>query len=84
MEDRLQIILDYYPDETVMKADGFNDAIIGLCGEKLVYSTKKAIEILMSRDKMSKEDAEEYFDFNISGAYVGDRTPIWVDDMMFE
>ena len=32
---------------------------------------------------MTKEDAEEFFDFNVEGAYMGEKTPIWVDDMMF-
>ena len=27
---------------------------------------------------MSGEDAEEYFQFNILGAYVGDRTPVFL------
>jgi len=31
---------------------------------------------------MTKEDAYEYFIFNVSGAYVGNKTPIWVDDLM--
>lgn len=49
----------------------------------LVYSKTKCLEILITRDKMGKEEAEEYFDFNVGGAYMGDKTPIWVDDMMF-
>lgn len=29
----------------------------------------------MQRDKMSRADANEFFDFNVVGSYVGDRTP---------
>ena len=29
---------------------------------------------------MSYEEAVEYFDFNVEGAYMGEKTPIWVDD----
>jgi hypothetical protein len=29
---------------------------------------------------MSVEEAIEYFDFNVRGAYVGDKTPIWCED----
>lgn len=36
----------------------------------------------MVRDGMSYEEAIEYFDYNVSGAYVGEKTPIWVDDEM--
>jgi hypothetical protein len=32
---------------------------------------------------MSEEDALEHFDFNVSGAYVGEKTPIYVEDLMF-
>ena len=86
---KLEIILEQYSDEEFLSADGFDDAIIGVAYDKttsvyrLVYSKMKCIEILISRDKMNKEDAEEYFDFNVEGAYVGEKTPIWVDDSLF-
>ena len=73
-------IIENYQDETFLKADGFDEAIIGVDENemRLIYSVKKCIEILM-RD-MSEEDATEYFNFNVSGAYVGDKTPIWCSD----
>lgn len=80
----LEEILEYYPDETFLKADGFDDAVIGVeIAEpmRLVYSVKKVIEILITEDEMSMEDALEYFEFNIRGSYVGEQTPIWCDDM---
>jgi hypothetical protein len=43
----------------------------------VAYDTNKIIEIL-SRE-MTEEEAIEYFDFNIIGAYVGERTPIYVN-----
>jgi hypothetical protein len=33
---------------------------------------------------MSHEEALEYFDYNVKGAYMGEKTPVWVDDMMYE
>ena len=33
---------------------------------------------------MDELEAQEYFDFNVSGAYMGEKTPIWVDDTMFD
>jgi hypothetical protein len=31
---------------------------------------------------MNEEEAVEFFDFNVRGSYVGDKTPIWcVDDL---
>lgn len=77
-------ILEYYPDQTFLKADGFDDAVIGVeIGDpmRLVYSVTKVIEKLVAIDEMSVEDAIEHFEFNIRGAYVGEQTPIWCDDM---
>ena len=85
---KLEILLEHYPDSELLKADGFDDAILGVAdiknGEQvLVYSITKSVEILITRDKMNKEDAEEYFYFNVEGAYMGKKTPIWVDDWAF-
>ena len=83
MNEKLQILTDYYPDEEFLSADGLEDAIIGVCGEKLVYSQAKVLDILVKRDGMTDEEALEHFDFNIEGSYMGEKTPIWVDDLMF-
>ena len=79
--DMLNLILETYEEEEFLLADGFNDAIIGVeeSSLRLIYSISKCIDILMS-ENMSREDAIEYFEFNVSGAFVGDRTPIWCDD----
>ena len=67
--------------EGLLFADGFDDAILGVAeriGMEAVvaYSTPKIIEIL-SRD-MTEEEAVEYFEFNILGAYMGERTPVFI------
>lgn len=86
---KLERIIEWYPDEEFLSADGFEKALIGIAYDKikgvhvLIYSRMECIEILIERDEMSKEDAEEYFDYNVEGAYVGDKTPVFVDDMMF-
>jgi hypothetical protein len=36
------------------------------------------IEILRLNDGMSEEEALEYFEFNIEGAYIGIDTPVLV------
>lgn len=65
------------------KWDGFDNAIIGI-GERcstdsmIVYDYKKMVKILVMRDNMTYEEAEEYIDFNIIGAWIGDTTPIIV------
>ena len=65
-------------DEETLKADGFDDAVIGITRDKiLVYSIEKTIQILMEED-MSEIDAIEHLDYNILGSYVGDYTPIFI------
>lgn len=77
----LQYILDSYPDEEFLKADGFDKAIIGVDPHsmRLIYSVSKCIDILMK--DMTEDEATEYFYFNVSGAYVGEKTPIWCEDV---
>lgn len=73
--------IDFIAEETgeaIMVADGFDEAIIGLTEVfRVVYDREKCITALTRN--MSREDAEEYFEFNVADAYVGDRTPIFVD-----
>ena len=77
----LESILENYPEEEFLKADGFDGAILGVdeSSMRLIYSVAKCIEILMK--DMTDEDAFEYFYFNVSGAYVGEKTPIWCSDI---
>ena len=63
--------------------DGFDEAIIGMAerinlGPVVAYSVEKIIGTLMSRDEMSYEDAYEYYNFNIVGAWIGDNTPVFI------
>jgi chaperone required for assembly of F1-ATPase len=78
----LERILEVYPEDTFLVADGFNDAIIGVDEStmRLIYSVEKCIDILVENDEMLLEQAIEYFDFNVRGAYVGEQTPIFCDD----
>jgi hypothetical protein len=78
-----QDLVDLYDDEELLFADGFDDCIIGVSSGfndayKVVYNMGKIIDKLIA-DGMTAEEAEEYFDFNILGAYVGERTPLYVN-----
>ena len=70
--------------EGALLADGFEDALIGYGYQFTypiaVYSRKKCIEILMDDGIIEYEEATEYFDFNVAGAYVGESTPVFLDD----
>ena len=68
--------------ELLMFADGFDQAIIGIGRQfnkiVVVYDEEKVINILQESHGMSEEEAVEYYEFNIVGAFVGDATPIFM------
>ena len=74
-------------DGDLVKADGFDDAIIGVAegwfaGSQcavVCYDYQKCVAILAAQG-MSEGEAEEYLDHNTLGAYVGDHTPIFLHD----
>ena len=80
-----RLCVEYEMDEEseILLADGFEDAFIGLGNQytKLpvaIYDRGKCIEILIKRDGMDYHEAVEFFDYNVSCAWVGERTPIYV------
>ena len=75
---KLSKILEDYED--VLIADGFDDAVIGIepLTMRVVYDIDKVIEILMDQG-MDHDEAIEYYEFNIVGAYVGEQTPLFVN-----
>lgn len=75
----------------LIKWDGYDDAIVGCSLVKresglhwcLVYNYDKLIEIAHGKIKQDTgeecwDDAEEYIQYNLIGAYVGPQTPITV------
>lgn len=79
--NKLETILELYDDQTFLLADGFDDAVIGVDTKqmRLIYSVSDCIKILQTW--MSEAEAIEYFYFNMYDAYVGERTPIWCEDL---
>lgn len=77
--EKRELVGELAPDALV--ADGYDSAIIGTAcvrgTDVVVYSRRKIIKILMK--SMSEEEAEEFFEFNIGHAYVGEATPVFVD-----
>jgi hypothetical protein len=78
-QSNIDKIIEMYPYETFLIVADMDEAIIGFDVEsfRLVYSVEKIYEVLMK--DMSREDAVEYFDYNIVGAYMGEMTPIFVN-----
>jgi hypothetical protein len=74
-------ISEEHPD--LLTLDGFDEAVIGVVERAgllaVCYDRNKIISILM-RD-MNQEEAWEYYEFNILGAYMGESTPVYLDMM---
>ena len=83
----------------MLKITGHDDAILGpamIWGvdkkgggiriSVLVYDAEAIRTTLMERDGMDAEEAREYIEFNIEGAYMGPDTPIlvWLEDLWDE
>jgi hypothetical protein len=70
-----------FPDEEILLADGFDEAIIGVCDRtmRVCYSIRRAVEVLVGQG-LEWDEAEEYLYFNTVGAWVGEKTPIWIHE----
>jgi hypothetical protein len=72
------------PDDALVlePREAFDAAIVGVRPNKaglpvVVYSRSKVIDALMKHEGWSKEDAVEWFEYNIRPAWMGDRTPVY-------
>lgn len=82
MKDVKSYINNNFPEYEIIIADGLDDAFIGI-GMSFnrayaCYDRKKVIKILIGQG-MTKSESEEYFNFNIGGAYVGENTPVFIE-----
>lgn len=60
--------------------DNCDDALVGYaerCGQPAlaVYDYEKLVEVFLAQG-MSQEEAVEWIEFNIAGAWVGEQTPL--------
>jgi len=66
----------------MLLADGFDDAILGygrqFNKDLVVYDYEMCVAILMDREGMTEEEADEYMEFNVIGAYMGELTPVFL------
>jgi hypothetical protein len=75
----------YGNDLLFMDEAHFDDAILGVAeradGNHVVaYDTVRILQIL--EQEMSPDEAREYFDFNISCAWVGEKTPVYINSQI--
>jgi hypothetical protein len=71
-------------DMTVLDGPEFDSAILGIVTvagqpDRVLYSAEKVLDALVSQG-MSREDAEEWYDFNIACAYMGEKTPAFLEE----
>lgn len=68
-----------YVSEVALKADGFDDAIIGVSTTGLiVYDYDKCVDIIIKEQNCKYIDAIEYMEFNVVSAYMREGTPIFI------
>ena len=81
-DDPLDERFEVEPDEETLHADGFEDALVGY-GQQFnrllaVYDYAKCVEILIDRDGMSDDQAEEWMSCNVTGGWHGEYTPVFL------
>lgn len=82
MNDLLEHLAELNPEALI--PDGLEDAFVGYTlnhhhAHVAVFDYGKYIDILVSRDGMTYEDADEFLQFNTLGAYVGENGPLYVE-----
>lgn len=74
-------LMEILEEEECLTADGFDDALVGCtygANVVAVYDINKMVEILME-EGTDYEDAVEFLDYNVVGAYLGEKTPLYVN-----
>lgn len=81
MKEVIAILDELNPD--ALLADGLEAALIGYTvnthhAHVAVYDIDKCIDVLVERDGMTPEEADEYLSFNTICAYVGENGPLYI------
>ena len=80
-------LMQHLEDTECLLADGYESALIGITeggNPVAVYDSDKCIQILVEEDNMSIDDAMDHFYYNTVGAYVGEKTPIYIRQYLYE
>jgi hypothetical protein len=78
--NKLEQLVDRYPDQNFTIAVGFDDAVVGFSStdNRLIYNIEEMVQVLITRDGMEYEEALEYLYYNTIDAYIGEDTPIYM------
>ena len=71
-------------EDSLLFADGFEEAVLGVARKAtqpdvVAYDYEKCVQILVERDDMTEEEALEHMEYNVVGAFVGERTPVFIE-----
>lgn len=67
-----------FDGDEIIFADGHDNAIVGFNDNGcVVYNQLRVIENL-AESGMDHDDAIEFFDYNIAGDYLGEKTPVFI------
>ena len=79
LSDIKERLAEESPD--TLLADGFDAALVGTVRQftktLALYDYDKCVEVLMYRDGMLHEEAVEFMEFNVVGAWMGEHTPVF-------
>jgi len=70
--------------ESILTMDGYDDCVVGvlqrygLKDNVMVYDREKVLEKIMHLSDSTYSEAEEYYEFNQLGAWVGEGTPAFL------
>jgi hypothetical protein len=84
-KERRAIVQEYLDDRglSAMVADGWDDCIVGLVETdsepRIVYDLAAMRDVLMVRDGMDYQEAQEYLSYNVLGAFVMDPMPLYLE-----
>ena len=78
-----EILVQKLEENECLLATGYESALIGITegpNPVAVYDTDECIRCLMEEDeeRLSQEDALDFFYFQTVNAYVGEKTPIFI------
>jgi len=76
-----EMLMEELTDNECLVADGFDSALIGISegmNPVAIYDVDKCIQVLMEDEGMTDEEALDYFYYNTVGAYVGEKTPLFI------
>lgn len=84
MESIRQTIADIDPELVMLDpAEHYDHCVIGIASrigqeDCVAYDMECVIDALVASG-MDHDEAQEFFEFNIAGAYIGERTPIFIE-----